>query len=445
MPSKSKSQHNLMAMVAHDPKAAKRVGIPQSVGRDYIEADKGRKFGSGGSMKARPRKFAGGGVSSVGTYRPTMSAPMQAPARAPAPAPARAQAPMRPPTGGQMMPPRAVAPAPARAQAPMRPPTGGQMMPPRAAQPQINPQQMQQQAMSARSGIAGLGYMGGQMPQTGGQMRPPTQSDLSQMTGGQMQQFDQASAQQRIAMLQQQAMAAARGAGGGSHTIALAPMQAQMGKLPDIGGGSYTIALPPRTETAPAVSMPQTGGGMLPPGIVPPLSDRPSTTVIEGPGFSPYQPQTGGGMLPPPATPESNVPSMDKLQRPQFKKGGPVKKEMKAAGIFAKAGEKKLAAHERREAKGKEKDTPAIAKKEEAVLKRAKAPKDVMKYEREEHAEMGMKRGGGVKKYARGGGIEVRGKTKGTMIKMREGGSVSAASRRADGCAMRGKTKGRIY
>ena len=51
MPSKSKAQHNLMAMVAHDPKAAKRVGIPQSVGQEFMKADKGRKFGSGGSMK----------------------------------------------------------------------------------------------------------------------------------------------------------------------------------------------------------------------------------------------------------------------------------------------------------------------------------------------------------------------------------------------------------
>lgn len=51
MPSKSAKQHRLMAMVAHDPKAAKRVGIPQSVGRDYVEADKGRKFGLGGPMK----------------------------------------------------------------------------------------------------------------------------------------------------------------------------------------------------------------------------------------------------------------------------------------------------------------------------------------------------------------------------------------------------------
>ncbi len=42
MPSKSQAQHNVMAMVAHDPAAAKRLGIPQSVGQDFVEADKGR-------------------------------------------------------------------------------------------------------------------------------------------------------------------------------------------------------------------------------------------------------------------------------------------------------------------------------------------------------------------------------------------------------------------
>jgi len=51
MPSKSKAQHNLMAMVAHDPAAAKRVGIPQRVGREFMKADKGRKFNEGGDMK----------------------------------------------------------------------------------------------------------------------------------------------------------------------------------------------------------------------------------------------------------------------------------------------------------------------------------------------------------------------------------------------------------
>ena len=50
MPSTSKKQHNLMAMVAHDPKAAKRLKIPQSVGQEFVKADKGRTFKSGGSV-----------------------------------------------------------------------------------------------------------------------------------------------------------------------------------------------------------------------------------------------------------------------------------------------------------------------------------------------------------------------------------------------------------
>jgi hypothetical protein len=47
MPSVSGKQHRLMAMVANDPAAAKRMGIPQSVGQEFMSADKGRKFGSG--------------------------------------------------------------------------------------------------------------------------------------------------------------------------------------------------------------------------------------------------------------------------------------------------------------------------------------------------------------------------------------------------------------
>jgi hypothetical protein len=40
MPSTSGKQHRFMEMVAHNPKAAKRVGVPQSVGRDFVDADK---------------------------------------------------------------------------------------------------------------------------------------------------------------------------------------------------------------------------------------------------------------------------------------------------------------------------------------------------------------------------------------------------------------------
>ena len=48
MPSVSKKQHNFMAAVAKNPGFAKKVGIPRSVGEDFLEADKGKKFRSGG-------------------------------------------------------------------------------------------------------------------------------------------------------------------------------------------------------------------------------------------------------------------------------------------------------------------------------------------------------------------------------------------------------------
>jgi hypothetical protein len=47
VPSTNRKQHNLMALVANNPAAAKRVGIPQSVGKEFIKADRGRRFGSG--------------------------------------------------------------------------------------------------------------------------------------------------------------------------------------------------------------------------------------------------------------------------------------------------------------------------------------------------------------------------------------------------------------
>ena len=40
MPTKSKAQQKLMLAVEHSPKFAKKVGIPQSVGKDFITADK---------------------------------------------------------------------------------------------------------------------------------------------------------------------------------------------------------------------------------------------------------------------------------------------------------------------------------------------------------------------------------------------------------------------
>lgn len=48
MPSKSPSQHRLMAAVAHSPTFAKKVGISQKVGKEFASADEGKKFKGGG-------------------------------------------------------------------------------------------------------------------------------------------------------------------------------------------------------------------------------------------------------------------------------------------------------------------------------------------------------------------------------------------------------------
>ena len=40
-----------MAAVANNPKFAKKVGVPKSVGEEFMKADKGRKFKQGGALK----------------------------------------------------------------------------------------------------------------------------------------------------------------------------------------------------------------------------------------------------------------------------------------------------------------------------------------------------------------------------------------------------------
>jgi hypothetical protein len=75
MPSVSKKQHNFMAAVANNPKFAKKAGVPSSVGKEFLTADKGKKFKEGGEMKKmnpgmvamlakkKPMKMAGGGMA----------------------------------------------------------------------------------------------------------------------------------------------------------------------------------------------------------------------------------------------------------------------------------------------------------------------------------------------------------------------------------------------
>ena len=53
MPSKTKKQANFMAAVANNPKFAKKAGVPQSVGKDFAKADKGKTFKEGGMPNMR--------------------------------------------------------------------------------------------------------------------------------------------------------------------------------------------------------------------------------------------------------------------------------------------------------------------------------------------------------------------------------------------------------
>jgi hypothetical protein len=53
MPSVSKKQHNFMAAIANNPAFAKKVGIKQSVGKEFTAADKGKKFKEGGMAESK--------------------------------------------------------------------------------------------------------------------------------------------------------------------------------------------------------------------------------------------------------------------------------------------------------------------------------------------------------------------------------------------------------
>lgn len=52
MPSSSKKQHNFMAAIANSPSFAKKVGVPQSVGKDFTAADKALKLSTNARNRA---------------------------------------------------------------------------------------------------------------------------------------------------------------------------------------------------------------------------------------------------------------------------------------------------------------------------------------------------------------------------------------------------------
>jgi hypothetical protein len=62
MPSKSKKQHYFMEAVANNPAFARKADVPQSVGREFVAADKGHKFSKGGDVKKKMTMPMGAGA-----------------------------------------------------------------------------------------------------------------------------------------------------------------------------------------------------------------------------------------------------------------------------------------------------------------------------------------------------------------------------------------------
>jgi hypothetical protein len=86
MPSTSKKQADFMRAVAHSPEFAKKAGVPQSVGKEFSNADKNRKFKEGGDTMASKmnagftammakkkgapaKKMASGGMAKMGSVK----------------------------------------------------------------------------------------------------------------------------------------------------------------------------------------------------------------------------------------------------------------------------------------------------------------------------------------------------------------------------------------
>jgi hypothetical protein len=85
MPSTSAKQHRFMEAVAHNSAFAKKAGVPQSVGKDFSAADKGRKFEKGGATMMKKGPMNRGGMppeamAAMMARRPRMGAGMPPPA-----------------------------------------------------------------------------------------------------------------------------------------------------------------------------------------------------------------------------------------------------------------------------------------------------------------------------------------------------------------------------
>jgi hypothetical protein len=449
MPSVSKKQHNFMEAIAHNKAFAKKVGIPQSVGKDFSEADKGKKFKQGGIMKhsdlgqdkkmvkkavaMHDKQLHGGKKTDLATLKKGGSTSKMVKMAA----------------GGRVKKMAIGGTANPFGNTPL-----GGMAEILSARRQFESNNSGNQG-GAYGGLESVNKGAGQIGQSLGTI----QSALGGRSGGSQSPADFGEPQ---TMYRKGGKVMKMAKGGKVKKMAL--------------GGISGAVMPPEMSIGRQIPSNQGGafGG---------LNQVNQGSQQVGQSLGTIQGALGGtggqgrGLLGgmPPQLPTFDPSTMSKTF---MKKGGKVKAKKMAMG-GAPVDPRAAAMAAKKAAMGSKRGMPisgraapqmagmpqgkpmmgrmppqanmpmptmkkggeakAMVKKEVDFMKKKGAPKSMIKHEMAE--AKGMKSGGmscAPKKMARGGGIETKGKTKGKMIKMAAGGS---ASKRADGCAVRGKTR----
>jgi len=366
MPSKSAKQHNFMAAIANNPAFAKKVGVPQSVGKDYAAADKGKKFAAGGALAKVNKQDTKHGAMDMPFKKLNKFAGMK--------------------KGGKIK----------------RYEDGGDVdegissyaESQKSVKTEEGPQRMEEAKTSSRPVAKAKPAAKPAAPAAKPAEAKTTPSDTtnagaatSMAPRGQLGRLAAKSSG-----LSDEAKEAA-GKRAGMAIAGFAPISRAVQGLRALGAGASRAR--GAMEKAAEGTASRYRGETNPRGW-------------ENMSLAERAKATGG-----------------------YKKGGsvdkgvdkkmPTGKQMGALGMKA----------------GGMKESKAMVGKEVAFMKKKGAPKSMIKHEA---AEMGAMKKGGMAKYARGGGIESKGKTKGTIIKMATGGVVKFA--RGGGIESRGKTKG---
>ena len=485
MPSASSKQHRFMSAVAHNPTFAKKAGVPQSVGKDFAAADKGKKFGRGGRA----------GINRQNTQHGKMDMPFKS---------LRRHAGFK--GGGEMN----------RAKMGDR----MKMMMQKRVRPAMRP---------AMAGGMPPGMKKGGMPMIDGK---PAFMMKKKMMGGGMHKMPDGKMMKNSAMNMGGVAKYAKGgrtfgklaalAGLGATAYALsknkntdeqdpAPVEdrsvgsvqtfpvAQNGKDieerslergPTAAAPTAKTATPVRTDVKPLRKASISADGMANgeargPEVIAPAKIRDNTQTDPGPGPKADDKQEESSSIVPMVAGAGGTaagvtaaalalrrgnfkPAVDIAKRffSKTKPAAPVvdkafeaaktKAELRVAEKTANAQKRATASEDKQEARAAKRGTPfrptspinpTSDKAKEAMSRTtASAAKKESVLDKNLAASMegGFKKGG-TARYAKGGGIESRGKTKGTIIRMASGGSVHSASSRADGIAQRGRTKYRVY